>query len=149
MKITFQWSGSKVICPDGDLKFTIGQKWLLILLTNIYDQGSFTTLLEPPKGPVLAPEGPLEGPEGPWTSPGGQIWAQMPAASPPGWTASISSALATQETFTALPGPPKGPVLAPGGPLGAPEFFTPNIGKWGVQSDATVCPDHKPPYRSI
>ena len=98
---------------------------------------------------VLAPGGPLEGPEGPWTSPRGQIWAQMPAVSPPGWTASISSALATQETFTALPGPPKGPVLAPGGPLGAPEFFTPNIGKWGVQSDATVCPDHKPPFRSI
>ena len=41
-------------------------------------------------GLVLAPGGPLEGPKGPWTSPGGQIWAQMPAASPPGWTASIS-----------------------------------------------------------
>ncbi len=45
-------------------------------------------------GLVLAPGGPLEGPKGPWTSPGGQIWAQMPAVSPPGWTASISSALA-------------------------------------------------------
>ena len=43
-----------------------------------------TTASEAVSGHVLAPGGPLEDPKGPWTSPGGQIWAQMPAVTPPG-----------------------------------------------------------------
>ena len=81
-------------------------------------------------GLVLAPGGPLEGPKGPWTSPGGQIWAQMPAASPPGWTASISSALAPQETFTALPRPLKHAGWSKG--LKAPEGSFRSFGPAGV-----------------
>ena len=46
-------------------------------------------------------------------------------------------------------GPQKGlfgPFLGPRGP--GVNFF-PNIGKWGIQSGATICPDHTALFRSI
>ena len=35
------------------------------------------------------------------------------------------------------------------GPRGPGVNFFPNIGKWGIQSGATICPDHTALFRSI
>ena len=43
----------------------------------------------------------------------------------------------------------KGPKRAFLGPRGPGVNFFPNIGKWGIQSGARICPDHTALFRSI
>ena len=104
----------------------------------------------------MAPGGPLEGPEGPWTSPGGQIWAQIPAVSPPGWTASISMQVLWPLKRPLRPsrGPQKGPFWPQealwGPPKGSPgakigPFLLPDGSIW---TDTVVYDQGKPLRRS-